>query len=89
MEAARQEIQSILRLERMQQELRNATQSAKAQFNLKYLDMPSAPALFPPPVLAQLPAQPGPQPNSVSRVPSRRRMPSRAPSMTVLPKPPR
>jgi hypothetical protein len=89
MEAARQEIQSVLRLERMQQELRNATQSAKAQFNLRYLDTPSAPELFPPPVLAQLPAQPGPQPNSLSRVPSRRRMPSRAPGMTVLPRPPR
>jgi hypothetical protein len=89
MEAARQEIQSVLRRERRQQELRNATQSAKAQFNLKYLDVPSAPELFPPPVLAQLPAHPGLEPNSVSRVPSRRRMPSRAQGMAVLPSPPR
>jgi hypothetical protein len=89
MEAARQEIQSVLRRERTQQELRNATQNAKAQFNLKYLNIPSAPELFPPPVLAQLPAQSGPQLNSVSRMPSRRRMPLRAPGMTVLPRPPR
>jgi len=85
MEAARQEINAILRREHTQQELRNATQSAKAQFNLKYLGMPSAPELFPPPVLAQLPAQQGMQPNSVSRMPPRRWMPSRARGMTVLP----
>ena len=59
LETAQQEIKSRLQQARMQQELDNATKTVKAQFNLKYLDMTSAPTLFPPPGVTQQSDVPG------------------------------
>ena len=56
-EEARPEILSFLQRERTQRELRDVTESAKAHFNPAYLDMPTAPDLFPPPVLTPLGTQ--------------------------------
>jgi len=52
MEDARTEIETLLLHDRLDQELREATKSVKAQFNLKYLDMQAEPELFPPSILA-------------------------------------
>ncbi len=52
LEDARAEIETLLLHDRLDQELREATKSVKAQFNLKYLDMQTAPELFPPSILA-------------------------------------
>jgi hypothetical protein len=51
MEDSRTEIETMLLHDRMEQELRDATKNVKAQFNLKYLEMPTAPELFPPSLL--------------------------------------
>jgi hypothetical protein len=51
MEDARTEIETLLMHDRLDQELRDATKSVKAQFNLKYLEMQTAPELFPPSIL--------------------------------------
>jgi hypothetical protein len=51
MEDARTEIETVLMHDRLDQELRDATKSVKAQFNLKYLDLQTAPDLFPPSIL--------------------------------------
>jgi len=53
MEDARTEIETLLMHDRLEQELRDATKSVKAQFNLKYLDMQTAPDLFPPSLFNQ------------------------------------
>lgn len=50
----------------MQEEVTRETESLNAKFNLDYLELSAAPALFPPPVLAQLPAEPGTQAVSAS-----------------------
>jgi hypothetical protein len=86
-ESAGPEIKSILQRDRLQQELQSATNNVKAQFNLQYLDMPSAPELFPPTALAQPGAKSGTASNLRSRMRSRRRMPPSANGMAVLPPP--
>jgi hypothetical protein len=45
-EAAQSEIKTLLQQERMAKELQAAAKNIQAQFNLAYLDMPSAPDLF-------------------------------------------
>jgi hypothetical protein len=87
-EDAQSEIRSILRRERLQQELENAAKSVKAQFNLSYLDMVSPPELFP----LQGPTQPSDKLGVVADLRKRkasRRMPSmaRSPGLTGLPQP--
>jgi hypothetical protein len=57
-ETVQPEIESILQRERMQTDLRNATGDVKVEFNLKYLEMASAPELFPLQGLSQPPARP-------------------------------
>jgi len=57
MEEARPEILSLLQRQQKQQGLRDVTESAKTHFNPAYLDMPTAPDLFPPPVLTPLGTQ--------------------------------
>ena len=57
-EAAQSEIKALLQQERMAQELQAVAKNVQAQFNLAYLDMPSAPDLFlpsatPPPSAAK------------------------------------
>lgn len=88
-EAAQPEIKSILKRERLQQELQNATKSVKAQFNLTYLDMPSAPELFPPLGLTQPSVRPGAPSDLRQRMPSRRWSSSstRTKGLTILPQP--
>jgi PPIC-type PPIASE domain len=49
LEDAKAEIIPFLQRERARQEIRDATESGKAQFNLQYLGLASAPELFPPP----------------------------------------
>jgi hypothetical protein len=57
MKDGREEIETLLLHDRMEQELRDVTKSVKAQFNLKYLDMPTAPELFPPSLLIPAPGK--------------------------------
>lgn len=47
MESARPEIEAVLLGQRLQRELHEATKSVKAEFNLKYLEQPTEPELFP------------------------------------------
>ena len=47
MESARTEIEAVLLSERLQRELHEATKGVKADFNLKYLEQPTEPELFP------------------------------------------
>jgi hypothetical protein len=56
-EEARPEIISFLQRERAQEGLRDVTESTKAHFNPAYLEMTTAPDLFPPPVLTPLGTQ--------------------------------
>jgi PPIC-type PPIASE domain len=86
-ESAGPEIKSILQRDRRQHELQSAANNVKAQFNLKYLDMPSAPELFPPSALAQPGAKSDTASNLRSRMRPRRRMPPGANGMPVLPPP--
>jgi len=53
------EIDTLLRQTRVKQELESATKAVKAQFNLEYLGLASAPDLFPPPGEAQQSASVG------------------------------
>jgi hypothetical protein len=86
-ESAGPEIKSILQRDRLQQELQSAGNDVKAQFNLKYLGMPSAPELFAPSALVQPGAKSETASNLHSRMRSRRRMPPSANGMPVLPQP--
>jgi hypothetical protein len=80
LENASSEIKSLMQRELLHEQLERATKGVKAQFNLKYLDMPSAPELFPTPVLSQESRS-----DLRQQMASRRRMPSRARRMTALP----
>jgi hypothetical protein len=77
LEDAKPEIVTFLQRERTKLVLRNATESGKAQFNLQYFGLLSAPELFPPPQVAGLAGEIGMQSDSAQRVVSRRRMPRR------------
>jgi len=86
-ESAGPEIKSILQRDHLQRELQSAANNVKAQFNLKYLDMPSAPELFPPAGVAQPGANLGTASDLRSRMRSRRRTPlsPRGPAALPLP----
>ncbi|PYU75454.1 MAG: hypothetical protein DMG49_03050 [Acidobacteria bacterium] len=86
-ESAGPEIKSILQGERLQQELQSATSNVQAQFNLKYLDLSSAPELFPSPALAQPGVKPGTESDLRSRMRPRRRLPPSMHGLTPLPAP--
>lgn len=51
-ESARPEIEALLLHDRMQNGLRDATKSVKADFNLKYFESQTAPELFPPSLMS-------------------------------------
>jgi hypothetical protein len=68
-EAARAEIEAVLLREHMHRVLQDATKDIKAQFNLKYLEMSSAPELFPTSLIGPVPTRRG-QPPSVPSMPS-------------------
>jgi hypothetical protein len=56
LESAKAQIVSTLQQERMKEETRKSTESGKAEFNLKYFELPAAPDLYPPPEVTGLPA---------------------------------
>jgi hypothetical protein len=87
-ESAGPEIKSILQRDHLQRELQSAANNVKAQFNLNYLGMPSAPELFTPSALAQPSANLGTASDLRSRMRSRRRMPLNARGPAALPPPP-
>ena len=68
-EAARAEIEAVLLREHMHRVLQDATKDIKAQFNLKYLEMSSAPELFPTSLIGPVPTRRGLLP-SVPSMPS-------------------
>lgn len=72
------EIKSLLQRARMQQELETATKTVKAQFNLQYLDLSSAPDLFPPPEEVQRAANSRTLSDERSQMMNRRGMASNA-----------
>jgi len=75
--AVQNEIHTVLETERMQKELQAAAKSIKADFNLKYLEMPTAPELFPMPAVARSAGSPRMRPDPRSRMMSgTRRWPS-------------
>src|SRR5437016_3740946 len=86
-ESAGPEIKSILQRDHLQRELQSAANNVKAQFNLTYLGMPSAPELFTPSALAPPSANLGTASDLRSRMRSRRRMPLNARGPAALPPP--
>lgn len=52
------EINTILQTDHMRKELQDTAKNVKADFNLKYLEMPAAPELFPMPALSPSPGRP-------------------------------
>jgi hypothetical protein len=77
LEDSKPEIVTFLQRERTKQVLQNATESAKAQFNLQYFGLLSAPELFPPPQVAGLAGETGMPSDSTPRAMTRRPMPRR------------
>lgn len=55
MEFGRPEIEALLLHDRMREGLRDTTRSVKTQFNLKYLESPTARELFSPSLLSPMP----------------------------------
>jgi len=66
--AVKKEINSILQAERLRKELQEIAKDVKADFNLNYLNMPTAPELFPIPVLSRTAGRPGKGPDRRSRL---------------------
>ena len=87
--SARAEIVTILQRDRQRQEIREVMESGKTEFNLKYLDLPSAPDFLPPPQIAGLSAEQGAQSTLAQRVPMRRPTVSRRREVTAFPTPQR
>lgn len=85
MENASSEIKSLLQRAFLHEQFQRATKDVKAQFNLEYLDMPSAPELFPTPVLGQESWKAPTRSDPRQQVASPRRTPSRARRVTALP----
>lgn len=52
LEEVRSQIDAVMFQQRMMEELRDATKDISAEFNLKYMDSPTQPELFPPNVLS-------------------------------------
>jgi hypothetical protein len=89
LEDAKPEIVPFLQRERAQLEIRDATESGKAEFNLQYFGLQSAPGLFPPPQVTGLAGARGAQSVFAQRMAPRRRMPPRRREATILPPTPR
>jgi hypothetical protein len=81
---AKPEIVTLLQRERAKQALSATAESAKAQFNLQYFGLLSAPELLPPPQVAGLAGEAGMQSDSPQRTMTRRPMPRRR-GMTAFP----
>jgi len=87
-EDAKPEIVPFLQRERAQQVIRDATESGKAQFNLEYFGLASAPELFPPPQVTGLAGERRTQSALSQRMGARRPMPRRR-EVTISPSGPR
>jgi parvulin-like peptidyl-prolyl isomerase len=89
LEDAKPEILPFLQRERAKQVIGNATGSAKAEFNLQYFGLLSAPELFPPPQITGLAGDRGMQSEFVQRSSPRRPMLPRRREINGLPVAPR
>ena len=89
LDEAKPGIVPILQRERAKQEIRDATESGKAQFNLQYFGLASAPELFPPPQVTGLAGERGTQSDFAKRTAPRRPMLSRRREVTISPSTPR
>lgn len=67
LEIAKLEILPILQRQRVQQEIRKITQNTTPEFNLKYLGLPTAPDILPPPQVAGLSTEQTTQSNVAQR----------------------
>jgi hypothetical protein len=89
LETVKPEIQSTLRQEHMQQELHAASAKIKADFNLNYVQSPTAPDLFPPAGALHAANLPGKMPDSRTRnTMARRRRPPVIPGVPGAPNAP-
>jgi hypothetical protein len=84
-ESARAEILPTLQRERLRQKIQQVTASGDAQFNLKFLELASAPEFLPPPQLSGLVAEEGTPYSLEQRMPLRRPAASRRRETTALP----
>jgi hypothetical protein len=57
LESAKADVVDAVQHERMQAQIREITENGKTQFNLRYLDLPAAPDLLPPPQVMSLPGE--------------------------------
>jgi len=85
LEDAKPEIVPFLQRERAKQEIRDATESGKAQFNLQYFGLASAPELFPPPQVTGLAGERKTQSEFSQRIGARRPMMPRRLEVTISP----
>jgi hypothetical protein len=88
-EEAAPEIVPFLQRERAKQVIRNATDSGKAQFDLQYFGLLSAPELFPPPQVTGLAGERGMQSDFAQRAAPRRLVLPRRHQLAGSPSPPR
>ena len=84
LEDAKPEIIPFLQRERAEQQIRDATESGKTQFNLQYFGLASAPELFPPPQVTGLTDERMTQSDFSQRTRTRRPM-SRRREVTISP----
>jgi PPIC-type PPIASE domain len=84
-ESARAEILPTLQRDRMREKIQEVTASGDAQFNLKFLELASAPEFLPPPQLSGLVAEEGTPYSLEQRMPLRRPAASRRRETTALP----
>jgi hypothetical protein len=86
LESANAQIVSTLQQERLKEEMRNALENGKAEFNLKYFELAAAPDLYPPPEVTGLPAgQNGPVSYAQRTPPTRKAMMPRKREVTLYP----
>jgi PPIC-type PPIASE domain len=89
LEDAKPEIVPFLQRERAQQVIKEAGESGKAQFDLEYFGLASAPKLFPPPQVTGLAGESGTHSAFSQRIAARRPMIPRRPEATISPLTPR
>jgi hypothetical protein len=87
LDTAQAGIRSTLQRERIQREMRKATESGMAEFNLRYFGLSTAPDLYPPPRVTSLPSDEGMAMDYAQRTQAARRAPvQRRREVTVFPK---
>ncbi len=84
--SAKSEMVMALQREQLKEEAQKATESAKAEFNLKYFGLPANPELFPPPQVTGLLAEQSTAARFAQRTqPGRQSMPTRRHEVTIRP----